>query len=129
MRAAAPVVLAIVAVLLALTGCSANPPAPAAATPAPRSTREDLMPQYLEQWAALYSTDPTYGYLYKDGLDEQERYNTELDGRKMCAAILSGIPPEKAYEAANPQVVAAGNASARDIASGRLAAQYLCPAT
>ena len=85
------------------------------------------MPQYLAEWTKLYASDPTYGYLYRDGLNEQEQHNTELDGRKMCAAILTDVPPEKAYEAANPEVVAAGNASARDLQSGQLAAQYLCP--
>jgi hypothetical protein len=51
----------------------------------------------------------------------------QLSGRQMCAVIIAGIPPEKAYAAVYPQVAASGNISDLEVRSGRLAADVLCP--
>ena len=67
--------------------------------------------------------------MYKNGMDDVARHNAELSGRQMCALIIAGIPPEKAYASAYPRVEAAGNISDLDVKSGRLAAEILCPPT
>jgi hypothetical protein len=86
------------------------------------------MPEYLKQAAELYSHDPQYGYLYRNGFsDETGRHNAELSGRQMCAVILSGIAPEQAYATAYPSVAEAGNVSSYDQQAGVLAARVLCP--
>lgn len=87
------------------------------------------MSEYIAQATRLYAADPTYGYLYKNGMDEQARHNAELTGRQMCAVIIAGISPSKAYAAAYPQVDAAGNIGDLEIKDGQIAADVLCPPT
>jgi hypothetical protein len=99
------------------------------ASAGPRIIREDLMSKYIAQATRLYASDPTYGYLYQNGMDDQGRHNAELTGRQMCAVIIAGVPPEKAYAAAYPSVAAAGNVGALEVKDGQLAAAVLCPAT
>ena len=87
------------------------------------------MDEYIAQTTRLWAHDPTYGWMFRNGMNDQARHNAELEGHQLCTFIIGGFPPEKAFDAAYPQVEETATESQLNAATGRIASDVLCPPT